>query len=70
MVLREVADLRFVSPLDRPLIKGETRLGLIHLDQQRFQQSGLAQTVAAHQADLLAAHHGGAEVLNYRLIPV
>src|SRR5882757_4493143 len=70
MVLREVADLRFVAPLDRAAVKREVWIGLVHLHQQRLQQRRLAQAVAAHETDLLAAHHRRAEVLDNRLLSV
>src|ERR1700749_2040178 len=70
MVLREVANLWLVSPLDRTSVELETWLGLVHFDQQGLEQGGLAQAVPAHQTNLFSTHDRSAEIADDLLVTV
>ncbi len=65
MVLREVADLDLVAPLDGAGVDGDILLfdaGAV--GQQSLEERGLALSVAADEDDLVATLNGGGEVVD------
>src|SRR6185437_4605275 len=71
VVLREVADLSFVSPLDAARIEGEVLFCVVRRGgEQGFEQRGFAQSVTAHESDLFTAHYVGFKVRDDLLIAV